>query len=500
MPGRASLYVRLSREGGENSTSLSRQEEDLRALAERHSLAVVAVRQDDGVSGAVRSPPGLLAWLDDARSGRADHLLAWDMSRVTRGGTSALAEVLDVLDGVDRDGRAVSSPARLLTVRDALDSASAAWDLVGPVMAGMAKMERKAISDRIRSDKRRRKADGLHLGGAAPYGFRTAPNPDGPGKVLQVDPAESAALRQAAPHPRRRDPRLRGPVDDRAPSAAPALLRPPGPVVSRVTLRQSLTSDAARRLLWTAAERRALRAALEPRTRDPRRAARHDARLLSGLLSCHACGARLEVVRRTDGTVTYRCQTGAEGRACPSPVTVSALPVEAYVEAAFLASPAADFWHVDTAAARALVSERQAEVEERLETLWRAVAEKRGSERAGLLAEAEALEAERDDLAAAPAAAWRFPESAQRTNRDLWADLTHPAVEPSWPLSWPPRSSSDPVVAAPGASTRRGWLLRAWHSPGTLTTLRERRGLAGHSPCDLSDVCDARNVTSQSFP
>lgn len=348
----ASLYLRLSKTGTDESTSLDRQERDLRALAGKHGLDVVAVHVDEGLSGSLRNRPAFRAWLQDARTGRADALLVWHFDRLSREGLSAAASVLDVTEGKDPDGRKAFAPVRLLSFDDNLDSAREGFRLQVAVLSEMAYAERERIRSRAKSSRARLTTDGRWHGGSTPYGYVAVPNLDGPGKVLNVEPHEAEAIHYAASEVLSGVPlgRVARRLSERgyAPRRASSW--------SRITLGQVLTSD---HLLGRVkrggeivrdAEGRpftpfpaildlgtvtALREVLTPKGRKP--AGRQPSRLLSGLLECHACGSRLQVARRSDGSVTYRCQRSSDGGLCPAQVVVAAPGVEEYVSDTFLA-------------------------------------------------------------------------------------------------------------------------------------------------------------------
>lgn len=409
--GTASLYLRLSREADETSTGLGSQEADCRALAERLGLAVVAVHTDDGESGSLRSRPGFLAWLEDGREGRASVLIAHKVDRVGRdhGALSAFRDVLDGRTG-DRKGGPV---VRFVSAADGLDSEAPAWPLLIGTLGGLAEAERVQIAARIRRSRVALKAEGRWTGGTVPFGFAAVPNPAGAGLVLAPEPVEVEALRAAG---------LRVLAGASLASAARWLTDtyPPRRAAawSRVTLRQVLTGPAASEA-FTAAERRGLAEALKPGASDPRKGRRLPARLLSGALSCHACGARLQVARRTDGSVTYRCQSGAEGRGCPAPVSVSAEAVEAYVSEAFprlwATVPETEAVRVEDQTSEALEA-----AEAEVERLGAAMLAARGAERLAAVEALEAAEAEVERLAALPVSALSVVRETGRSVGDAW--------------------------------------------------------------------------------
>lgn len=414
----ASLYVRLSRQSREEQTGLGSQEQDLRNLAAARGLAVAEVRVDDGESGALRNRPGLLAWLQDARDGRVDHLLAWKLDRVSRGGSAALAEFLDTLEGIDRDGKPVSAPVRFLSVADGLDSESGSWGIQAAVMAEIAKSEREAIRTRILRSKKALRDAGRWQGGPVPTAFRAAPNPEGPGKVLVPVPSEVAILREAAAI-----------LTARGLRAATRFLEASTLRPSRVehwqrmTVRQALTSDAAKALIFSPAERADIRQALEPKGGS---GGRGPSRLLSGILRCASCGQNMHVVGRggkaSAGTRRYMCSGRRHGYGCETPTGASCDLLETYVEREWLAGwgemdemtlvqPAAE--HRNRVA---LLEEQIADAK----AAYMAAATR--AERAEATVRVDELEDALDALESQPSTLLTFLRTTGRTYADAWRD------------------------------------------------------------------------------
>ncbi|WP_157749061.1 recombinase family protein [Micromonospora echinospora] len=157
----------------------------------------------------------------------------------------------------------------------------------------------------------------------------------------------------------------------------------------------------------------ALRQALA-RNADPTkspRGPRKPARLGSRLIECSGCGKFLTVTRtktayrprsrpgevRRYELITYRCQEKSEGRRCERPVLVSALPFEQYLERRFLE----DFGHAPMFEERVIVADggALAAVEEALAGLLARLATAATAE---TFAQLQALQAQRDELIAAP--------------------------------------------------------------------------------------------------
>ncbi|MFF3356647.1 recombinase family protein [Streptomyces sp. NPDC002917] len=360
---RASLYARLSVAADAENVSLEGMVADMRALAEREGLEILEpVHVDDGRSGGFRDRDEFTAWLDDARSGRAEVLMAYHTDRLTREGLNVAASILDVVEGKNPDtGRPAHRPVRLLDC-SGIDSAQGdAFRFRFVMQAEIGRSERERIRQRSRDRARRLSRAGRWGGGAVPFGYRAVDNPEGPGKVLTIEPAEAAAIRDAA------DAVLSGdPLNRVARRMNHEGIKPRRAAAwSRVTLTKLLTSehvlgrvseggrplrDADGEILtpWppilTVSQVAALRAELAPNPSAPYSGGRQPTRLLSGLLSCHDCGSTLQVARRKSRTanpepvIMYRCTTRSQGGVCGAPVATTAGPIEEHVSARYLAA------------------------------------------------------------------------------------------------------------------------------------------------------------------
>ncbi len=85
MSGRAGLYLRLSREDGEQtSQSIASQRALLTRYAGEHGLSVAGIYIDDGWSGTTFDRPGFRRMLADIEAGKVDTVLTKDLSRLGR--------------------------------------------------------------------------------------------------------------------------------------------------------------------------------------------------------------------------------------------------------------------------------------------------------------------------------------------------------------------------------------------------------------------------------
>lgn len=334
MTATASILLRLSKDPKDTSTGLKTQEADLRRVAAAEGLTVIAVHVDEGISGALRVRKGLQAWLKDGRRGHT--LMTWKVDRYSRGGIAALGVLLDVVAGVNADGVRLYHGCRFIATQDGLDSTSPAWEIQAAMLAWLAKEERSAITSRIKRAQEERRAQGRWNGGTVPFGLRVIPNPDGAGKVLEVEPAEAAALVEAA----------RMMLSGTSLMKTSRWMNAHGPRPRRASqwsgtsLRFALLNSEGGRRVLSPGERASLSSILtDPSrlTRNSATARRHPKRLLSGVLHCATCGG-LMYVRWNAKVADYRCTARPDGRQCTQSVTITAAGVEEIVAREWLSA------------------------------------------------------------------------------------------------------------------------------------------------------------------
>lgn len=355
-----SINIRLSKDAREENLSVGGMEQDCRALAKQYGLTVREVHIDEQ-SGAIRNRQGFMAWLDDARSGRVDHLIAWHVDRMTREGVNVAAMILDVIEGKDPEtGKLIRQPVRLLDTKG-LDSFGdqTAFRFQFVIAAEVARAERERMRDRSRSSHRRLRAAGRWSGGTAPYGFQIVDNPDGPGKVLMIDEAEARPIREVVQmlltgqslltatrymnsssgmKPRRASAWTQTILAQMLTGVTPGTRPEPGSTGHPIAGKLGPSGKCP--AIITADEAAALRALLIRTGEKQVYRGRGPTRLLSGLLTCAYCGRKLVVSRRMGKgkgpAILYRCNTGRVSGTCDSPVVVSAEALDAYIERWFL--------------------------------------------------------------------------------------------------------------------------------------------------------------------
>jgi DNA invertase Pin-like site-specific DNA recombinase len=359
---RAVLYLRLSLIV-EDSTSIARQEADLRALCEREGWTVARLLVDDGRTGR-KARANADEALRMIRDREADVLLTWKLDRWTRQGLSAIGALVDTLDA--------TPGALFVAMQDGLRSDQPAWRLIAAVLSEVARTEAENIATRTKNAIGYRKtvAHRFTGGGTIPFGYASVPAPDGVGRVLVVEPAEAAIVREVAERLLEQTESLTAIAADLTARGIPTSKSP-----YRKARYRGEPDDALDRGRWTVTTVKALwtadtllgRVSLGPDvvrdddglpvapwppildlatmerlrrrigTRDPAKARRGRAsRLLSGVAYCAHCDGKLYVTT-SSGKPVYRCKASWNGDTShPSPL-VDAENLEAFVSGRFLA-------------------------------------------------------------------------------------------------------------------------------------------------------------------
>lgn len=170
------LYARLS-VTKEESVSIARQLQSCRRYAEARGWEVVGEFIDDGVSATVNRPEERRGWRSLLDSRDFDAVIIWKVDRLAR----------RVLDFLHADETLQKRGAGLVAVEDPIDMTSPQGRAFAVMLAVFGEMEAEAIRARVRAARAQIIKDGRWPGGGIPYGYQSAPNPHGPGRVLMKD-------------------------------------------------------------------------------------------------------------------------------------------------------------------------------------------------------------------------------------------------------------------------------------------------------------------------
>jgi site-specific DNA recombinase len=353
---RAANYCRLSRTGGR---SVERQEQDGRRIADEHGWQVVEVfREWESASEFARKTPakgGRKEWqrlLEGISAGQFDVVIVWAEDRSNRD----LAQGIEFARLCERAGVRLVLPSYDYDLADPEDRNR----FYGEVLA--AQRETAKMSKRVRRARLEEAETGRrHPGGERPFGERGRRRlPDGrtvPIVSAEQAAAERASIRDAAARVLAGD-SLRGIVLDwnGEPGQPPRVPPPVGGRWTTQSLKRMLISPRMaglrehRGTLYPSTEiepilSRETWEAVRAVLLDPARrvtavggVARH---LLSGLVFCGVCGAKLEAYGR-NGQRFYRCPApAAGGRRC---IKRLAAPVERIIKLALFDAVESPAW------------------------------------------------------------------------------------------------------------------------------------------------------------
>lgn len=183
---RCVLYARLS-VTKEESVSISRQLQSCRRYAQARGWQVVGEFIDDGVSATANRPEDRRGWTTLLAADGFDAVVIWKVDRLAR----------RVLDFLHADEALQQRGAGLVAVEDPIDMTSPQGRAFAVMLAVFGEMEAEAIRARVRAARAQLLKDGRWAGGGIPYGYLSAANPDGPGRVLVKDPERLRWLTEA---------------------------------------------------------------------------------------------------------------------------------------------------------------------------------------------------------------------------------------------------------------------------------------------------------------
>ncbi len=179
------LYARLS-VTKEESVSIARQLQSCRRYAEARGWEIVGEFVDDGVSATANRPEERHGWRSLLAAHDFDAVIIWKVDRLAR----------RVLDFLHADEALQKRGAGLVAVEDPIDMTSPQGRAFAVMLAVFGEMEAEAIRARVRAARSQILKDGRWPGGGIPYGYRSVPNPDGPGRVLVKDDERAVWLSQ----------------------------------------------------------------------------------------------------------------------------------------------------------------------------------------------------------------------------------------------------------------------------------------------------------------
>ena len=159
----AALYMRLSREDGENeSASIITQRKMLTAFAKENNFIIYDEYIDDGYTGTNFDRPSFNRMINDIEKNKVNTVITKDLSRLGRDYITA---------GQYTEVYFPKKQVRYIAINDGYDSENAVNNDIAPFKNVINEMYARDISKKIRSSFTVKMKEGNYIGNFAPYGY-----------------------------------------------------------------------------------------------------------------------------------------------------------------------------------------------------------------------------------------------------------------------------------------------------------------------------------------
>lgn len=178
------LYIRVSTtEQAEEGYSVEAQEAKLRSYCHAMGFKINRVCVDPGFSGASLDRPGIKELIADVKHGHCKKILVWKLDRLSRSQKDTLILLEDVF---------LSNNCDFISIMESFDTSTPFGRCIVGVLAAFAQMERDNIRMRTQMGRSAKIRKGYFSGSHAPIGytFKTGCN------ELVVDPYASIMIRE----------------------------------------------------------------------------------------------------------------------------------------------------------------------------------------------------------------------------------------------------------------------------------------------------------------
>ncbi|MFD0633154.1 recombinase family protein [Catenulispora yoronensis] len=187
-PGARALVAARISQYTDESVSIPRQIKSGDSHAASKEWPVVGYVKDEDVSASKVAPmdrPALRKWLTD-RADEWDVLIFWKLDRIIR----SPADLTDMIRWCEEHGK------NLVFVDDGFDLTTPIGKAMAYIAAVFAEMEVQRTSERVKAAQKELRTSVRWGGGRPPFGFMTAPAPDGKGRILVQDPSAVLVIRE----------------------------------------------------------------------------------------------------------------------------------------------------------------------------------------------------------------------------------------------------------------------------------------------------------------
>ena len=184
------LYIRVSTsEQAEEGYSVAEQEERLRSYCAAFNYIINAIHIDPGFSGASLDRPGIKKVMYDVEHGRCKKVIVWKLDRLSRSQKDTLILLEDVF---------LANDCNFISLMESFDTSTPFGRCIVGILAAFAQMERENIKIRTMMGRQARIRDGHFHGSRCPLGYKFQYASDGTllSNDLVVDPYTSKLVQE----------------------------------------------------------------------------------------------------------------------------------------------------------------------------------------------------------------------------------------------------------------------------------------------------------------
>ena len=178
------LYIRVSTtEQAMEGYSVAEQENRLRQYCAAMGFKIHKVHIDAGYSGASLDRPGIKEVINDVRTHLVRRVIVWKLDRLSRSQKDTLIMLEDVF---------LANNCNFISMMESFDTSTAFGRAIVGILAAFAQLERENIKERTTMGRQARLADGHYNSSRPPLGYGFLPNCND----LQVVPYEAVIVHE----------------------------------------------------------------------------------------------------------------------------------------------------------------------------------------------------------------------------------------------------------------------------------------------------------------
>ncbi len=186
LPELVAGYVRVSTvEQAEEGYSIQEQSEKIKSYCKAMGWELASIQSDPGYSGATLDRPGINQVIKDVQGGCVKKVIVWKLDRLSRSQKDTLVLLEDVF---------LENGCNFVSIMESFDTATPFGRCIVGILAAFAQMERENIKARLMMGKQAGLKEGNYYSGITPIGYKSELQENGK-RSLVVDPFSSCVVK-----------------------------------------------------------------------------------------------------------------------------------------------------------------------------------------------------------------------------------------------------------------------------------------------------------------